>query len=413
MIWVLLLISFVIAFCLYRFVASSSNEKNIDRLTLNTEVFRSRQTELMQDLEAERISQDEFDQLEAELKRSLLQDVPTSPVFKKQQATHQGVFISILVAIPTISLLLYYAIADWKAYDDWRTLVDTHGDKLTKEVVETDWLESLTNQDLILLLRSRLHENPEETRSWIGLAQTLAALGASAQSIQALERAIESAPKDLPTKMTAAQMLARLNSPQALALAKSLIEEILVLKPNHEAALAVSGFIYMQTEEFEQAITNWEKLVANREARNQGKGEGIEVIRQQIKRAKNELAQRNHFKKAAFGVTVNLSVDESVKQQFAPGTRVFIIVKGDDGMPAPVAVKPLTLSSLPVSIRLTDNDAMMPGRTMSEMKTLTLQARISQSGKATPTAGDFESEKQVFSRTDDQDISLIINQKVL
>lgn len=413
MLWAILVIFSLLVMALLIHSANRHAQlRDIDRLTLNKEVFHSRLQELKADLDAQRITESEFEQLELELKQSLLEDVPADTNIAKKKQSHVAIYKAMIAAVPVVSFVIYLSIADWKEYDKWQELVDNNRANFDNEVADSSWLESLTNQELILLLRSRLHENPQDTRSWIVLAQTFGSLGAVTQSIQAIERAIASAPNDISTKLTAAQLLARYNNDQAIALAKELIAQVLSQNPHHETAQAIAGFVHMQAGELEQAIETWEKLVDFRTSRGQGEGRGMDVLRQQIAKAKTQLAQNKHMQKAAFGVTVKLELDETIRSSVSSDARVFVIVKGNDGMPAPVAVKPLTVAQLPVSLELTDADAMMPGRVMSQMDKLSFQARLSISGKPKASSGDFESEMVEWSDGEQQPINLKISRKI-
>jgi hypothetical protein len=75
-----------------------------------------------------------------------------------------------------------------------------------------------------------------------------------------------------------------------------------------------------------------------------------------------------------------------------PGTRVFVIVRALTGPPMPLAVRALTFAELPAVIRLTDADAMQPGRLLSRFEEVAVLARLSRSGSPTPRPGDVESE---------------------
>ena len=85
--------------------------------------------------------------------------------------------------------------------------------------------------------------------------------------------------------------------------------------------------------------------------------------------------------------TVQISAE--LAGQAAPGTTLFIYAT--DGSPSgpPLAVLRLRVDRWPVSFVLDDADAMIPGRNLSAVKTVQLEARISQSGEALPRAGDL------------------------
>jgi hypothetical protein len=73
----------------------------------------------------------------------------------------------------------------------------------------------------------------------------------------------------------------------------------------------------------------------------------------------------------------------------APGTPLFIYATDGASAGPPLAVLRLRVDRWPVSFVLDDADAMIPGRNLSAVKTVQLEARISPSGEALPRAGDL------------------------
>ena len=56
----------------------------------------------------------------------------------------------------------------------------------------------------------------------------------------------------------------------------------------------------------------------------------------------------------------------------------------------PLAARKLTASQLPINIVLSDNDALMEGRSLADANKVRVVARLSSSGTATPQPGDWE-----------------------
>jgi hypothetical protein len=73
----------------------------------------------------------------------------------------------------------------------------------------------------------------------------------------------------------------------------------------------------------------------------------------------------------------------------APGTTLFIYATDGSTSGPPLAVLRLQVDRWPISFVLDDADAMIPGRNLSSVKTVQLEARVSQSGEALPRAGDL------------------------
>ena len=85
---------------------------------------------------------------------------------------------------------------------------------------------------------------------------------------------------------------------------------------------------------------------------------------------------------------VTLSPDFDV----AATAPVFVIARTPSGAGPPLAVRRLAAGDLPARVVLTDADAMLPGRTLSQQDNVEVLARVSLSGAPTRNAGDLESQ---------------------
>jgi cytochrome c-type biogenesis protein CcmH len=78
----------------------------------------------------------------------------------------------------------------------------------------------------------------------------------------------------------------------------------------------------------------------------------------------------------------------------------------------PLAAKKIQAGQLPISIILSDEDAVMPGQELSSAKDIKLVARLSISGSATPQSGDWETTSKTIKLTEETEtVSLVIDQK--
>jgi cytochrome c-type biogenesis protein CcmH len=66
----------------------------------------------------------------------------------------------------------------------------------------------------------------------------------------------------------------------------------------------------------------------------------------------------------------------------------------------PIAARKLAASQLPTEILLSDNDALMDGRSLSAAGKVRVVARLSTSGTATPQAGDWEAISDIIGIAD-------------
>jgi cytochrome c-type biogenesis protein CcmH len=100
--------------------------------------------------------------------------------------------------------------------------------------------------------------------------------------------------------------------------------------------------------------------------------------------------------------------------RFAPGlvaaapARVFVIARAPDGPPMPIAVRALEPAALPLTVTLTDADAMQATRNLDGFAEVEIVARLSRSGSPMRGPGDVESAARRIDPHSSAPIELII-----
>lgn len=108
------------------------------------------------------------------------------------------------------------------------------------------------------------------------------------------------------------------------------------------------------------------------------------------------------------GARVTVQLTATPELDAPPDARVFIIVRPLSGPPMPIAVRALTFAELPVTVELSDRDAMQPGRTISGFEEVAVLARLSRSGAPVRQPGDAESEIVRVQPADRPAVSLVL-----
>ena len=84
-----------------------------------------------------------------------------------------------------------------------------------------------------------------------------------------------------------------------------------------------------------------------------------------------------------------VQIDDKLASLATPGTTLFIYATDTASPGPPLAVLRLRVEHWPITFVLDDADAMIPGRNLSSVKSIQLEARISPSGEALSTPGDL------------------------
>lgn len=112
-------------------------------------------------------------------------------------------------------------------------------------------------------------------------------------------------------------------------------------------------------------------------------------------------------------VQVKVSLDAKLRESARPSDRVFVFARAAKGPRMPLAVKTATVKDLPITVTLTDADAMTPAFRLSGAPQVKILARVSRSGNAQAQPGDLEGESAALSPKDhDGLIEIKINKTV-
>lgn len=111
-------------------------------------------------------------------------------------------------------------------------------------------------------------------------------------------------------------------------------------------------------------------------------------------------------------IEVQVDVAPALQTHFQPSDTVFIFAKAVNGPPMPLAVVRKTAAELPFTVTLSDDMAMMPNMKLSNFLEVSVSARISSSGEATPVSGDLLGMSQPFTLAETKQVAITIDQTV-
>ena len=114
------------------------------------------------------------------------------------------------------------------------------------------------------------------------------------------------------------------------------------------------------------------------------------------------------------GVAVSgeVSLDAKLTSKASAGETLFIIAKSVDSPGMPVAVFRSSVGSWPVKFTLDDSKSMMPGRTLSSVGRVTIEARISKKGQPLPAAGDLQGSSGIINPSEAKPLKIMIDREL-
>ncbi|RYD14728.1 MAG: c-type cytochrome biogenesis protein CcmI [Lysobacteraceae bacterium] len=258
--------------------------------------------------------------------------------------------------------------------------------------------------EAIAMLSARLEEKPDDIEGWILLARAYQSTGREADALAALKRAHDAAPEHPVVTVEYAQALAMTNPERRIVgEARTLLERALRSDASNQRALWLLGISDYQAGNYDAAIARWNTLLPLLEP-----GSTVaDSVKQQIadataRRDGTATAQAAATPPAAAGqvpatpagdaprLVVEVSLDPKLTDKLDPDATLFVFARAPSGPPMPLAIERLRASQLPLTVTLDDSKGMLPDMKLSMFPQVVIGARVSKSGDATPSSGDFE-----------------------
>ena len=105
-------------------------------------------------------------------------------------------------------------------------------------------------------------------------------------------------------------------------------------------------------------------------------------------------------------------LSDKLRASVPAGLTLFILAKAVDSPGPPVAVLRTTTGSWPVKFELNDALAMFPERKLSTAGKVTVEARISKSGQATPQTGDLQGVTEPLNAAEGKLVRIVIERVI-
>jgi cytochrome c-type biogenesis protein CcmH len=243
-------------------------------------------------------------------------------------------------------------------------------------------------QEMVSQLEKKLQAEPSNVDGWMFLGRSYAAMNRLTEAKMAYQKAISLDPKNDNLLADLADLTA-FQSKSINAEALEYLNQALTINPKNPKALALRGSAAFDQKNYAAAIKDWTLAVAVLDPKDQ---EFISGLKNSIQEAQDLLKKNNSSaitKMSSDILAGKVSVTGKLLTQVSPTDTVFIYARAANGPRMPLAIIRFTANELPRSFELNDSQAMSPQMSLSKFNTLTIIARVSKSGNATPQTGDL------------------------
>lgn len=345
---------------------------------VNLTVLRDQLRELDADLAAGTIDAPGYKSSRQELERRVAEDVQPGVASSGSTTDKRWTAVVVGLTVPVVAIALYFLLGSPGGLDS------------TQVTAPKDQTHAVTEEQIVNMvagLAQRLKNNPDDVEGWSMLARSYNALGRFGEAADAYARLVKLVPGNADLLADYADTLAMSRNKSLQGEPEKLIAGALVADPKNIKALALSGSAAFERRDYLAAVTQWKKIlvlvppesdIARSTLNSIGEAQGLA--------GEPATAQAP----AAAEVAGIVELDAALRAKVADTDTVFIFARAAEGPRFPLAVLRKQVKDLPASFVLDDSMSMVPNARLSGFPMVIVGARISKSGSATPSAGDFE-----------------------
>jgi len=273
--------------------------------------------------------------------------------------------------LPAAAFLIYFQASNW-----------------TWDAEKHD--ESVSAPDLRRVvgeLKQRLARQPDDIEGWKLLGRSATVLGDYALAREAFgESYTRTQGRDAEAIVGYAESLVLNDEREIDGQAVQLFEQALEMAPDNPRALWYGGITAYRRGDLAIAQQRWVEL-QNHELAPELRQALAERLAE-LEKTQGKPTQAVEPGPASAAIVISIGVSPEIAAKVRPSSTLFVIARRGSGGP-PLAVLRQAIGAWPVSVSLSDANAMLPGISLSEGGPLTLIARISQSGQPIAASGDL------------------------
>ncbi|MBL1378350.1 c-type cytochrome biogenesis protein CcmI [Zobellella iuensis] len=387
------ILALVIILPLTRGRAESSHSRN----ELNTQLYRQRLLELEQDSEQGLLEDSEA--AERELQKSLLDDMVQEPQLNTRKSP--ALWLPAVLVVIAVSYAGYWQVGAHREVAQWQDASGRLAELSRRILVEQD--ESMTEQDvreLMLALRTRLHQDGDDFRGWLLLGRLALEMRDGETAKESLEKAMN---------LTADVQAVVVPYAEALAMtgetlrAEGLIKNALVQDPDNLEAWSVFAFMALQQDDFATAAERWREMLTRMSPDNPR----YAMIERSVAFAEQRLAAADTT--PVTGPRYEVEVNTSSSVPYHPGSVLFVFAVDAAGGEMPLVARRIEQPAFPLTITLSNADAMVADNNLSSREAVVIKARIAPSGNVADVTHAWEGRSGVLSTDEDRRISVMID----
>ena len=323
-----------------------------------------------------------------------------------------GIFVALLM--PVLAFAMYAGLSNW----DWNAAATPAADATNVE-------------DMLKRLEARLAENPKDTNGWLLLGRSYTAMGRYPRAADAFQQAYDlTQGENLEAVIGLGEALTLTDEASLGGRAGQLFEVALSKAPTNPKALWYGSMAALQTGNLRQGRDRLQLLMTQNPP-EQLRG----VLERQIQDLNQQLGDSGTGSAPAMAaaappastpnatsgaaaqsgqrmIRVSVTIAPEVKAKLTEPMALFILARDPAAGGPPLAVKRLSSADAPLTVELSERDAMIPTRTLASVPRVQVVARLSRSGTPQAQGGDLYGQADYEFGKDAGTLQIVIDRTV-
>ena len=377
-------------------------------------IYHQRLDELKTDLDNQRIDAQMHDESVIEQKRRLLNEL--SPEKALNSKGNNRIFALTGAGFLIVLTAIFYGYTgsqqQIKGWHDAMANLKSYGERAVMQDGEPLTPNEL--QAFALALRTKLDQSGDDEVAWMLLGRVAMSLNEFDMAMQSFDKVLKMNPDNKQVLISYSQVLLMEGSDANMSRAATMLSRVLKAEPTNIDAISLLALIAYERKDWLQAKTAFEVLLASMKQNDPRYSMIAERIAEIDAHLNNEQQVTNTklAEASSSEISITVDLDSALADSQPQNGTLFVFAKAASGPQMPLAVVKMTEYSFPLTVTLSDSNAMVEGLNLSSVDKIILTARLSKDATVVTSSGELEGKSDVLERANVKEYSLLINELI-
>ena len=377
-------------------------------------IYHQRLDELKTDLDNQRIDAQMHDESVIEQKRRLLNEL--SPEKALNSKGNNRIFALTGAGFLIVLTAIFYGYTgsqqQIKGWHDAMANLKSYGERAVMQDGEPLTPNEL--QAFALALRTKLDQSGDDEVAWMLLGRVAMSLNEFDMAMQSFDKVLKMNPDNKQVLISYSQVLLMEGSDANMSRAATMLSRVLKAEPTNIDAISLLALIAYERKDWLQAKTAFEVLLASMQQNDPRYSMIAERIAEIDAYLNNEQQVTNTklAEASSSEISITVDLDSALADSQPQNGTLFVFAKAASGPQMPLAVVKMTEYSFPLTVTLSDSNAMVEGLNLSSVDKIILTARLSKDATVVTSSGELEGKSDVLERANVKEYSLLINELI-